>query len=107
MVSDMREAFPEEYGGAGLSYVTYIGVCEMLVKYCASTSVTVSAHTSLCSWSIFAFGTEEQKQKYLVPLAPGEKIGCSAAAFSGSAACFSGAADDFPVQPPMHSMRIA
>ena len=81
MVSDMREAYPEEYGGAGLSYVTYIGVCEMLAKYCASTSVTVSAHTSLCSWPIFAFGTEEQKQKYLVALAPGEKIGCSAAAF--------------------------
>jgi butyryl-CoA dehydrogenase len=71
----MGVPFPEEYGGAGLSYVTYIGVCEMLAKYCASTSVTVSAHTSLCSWPIFAFGTEEQKQKYLVPLASGEKIG--------------------------------
>ena len=67
--------FPEEYGGAGLSYVTYIGVCEKLAEYCASTSVTLSAHSSLCSWPIFEFGTEEQKQKYLVPLASGEKIG--------------------------------
>ena len=67
--------FPEEYGGAGLSYVTYIGVCEKLAQYCASTSVTLSAHSSLCSWPIFEFGTEEQKQKYLVPLASGEKIG--------------------------------
>lgn len=67
--------FPEEFGGAGLSYVTYIAVCETLAKYCASTSVTVSAHTSLCSWPIFYFGTQEQKEKYLVPLASGEKLG--------------------------------
>ena len=71
----MGVPYPEEYGGAGLSYITYIGVCEELAKYCASTSVTVSAHTSLCSWPIFHFGTEEQKQKYLVPLATGEKLG--------------------------------
>ena len=67
--------FPEEYGGAGLSYLTYIAVCEKLAQYCASTSVTLSAHSSLCSWPIFEFGTEEQKQKYLTPLASGEKIG--------------------------------
>ena len=66
---------PEEYGGAGLSYVTYIGACEELAKYCATTSVMFSAHGSLCCWPIEAYGTEEQKQKYLVPLASGEKLG--------------------------------
>ena len=67
--------FPEEYGGSGLSYVTYIAACEELAKYCASTSVTVSAHCSLCSWPISEFGTDAQKKKYLTPLATGEKIG--------------------------------
>lgn len=71
----MGVPFAEEYGGAGLSYVNYIGVCEELAKHCATTSVMVSAHTSLCSWPISEYGTEEQKQKYLVPLAQGEKLG--------------------------------
>ena len=71
----MGVAYPEEYGGAGLSYVNYIGVCEELAKHCATTSVMVSAHTSLCCWPISEFGTEEQKQKYLPPLATGEKLG--------------------------------
>ena len=66
---------PEEYGGAGLSYLTYIACCEELAKYCASTSIMFSVHGSLCSWPILEFGTEEQKQKYLVPLASGEKLG--------------------------------
>ena len=71
----MGVPFPEEYGGAGCSYVNYIGVCEELAKYCATTSVMVSAHTSLCAWPIFNFGTEEQKQKYLPDLCTGEKLG--------------------------------
>ena len=71
----MGVPFPEEYGGAGLSYLTYIGVCEELAKYCATTSVMVSAHSSLCAWPISEYGTEEQKQKYLTPLASGEKLG--------------------------------
>lgn len=71
----MGVPFPEEYGGAGLSYVNYIGVCEKLAQYCATTSVMVSAHTSLCTWPIFNFGTEEQKQKYLPDLCSGEKLG--------------------------------
>lgn len=66
---------PEEYGGAGASYVTYIGACEEFAKYCATTSVMYSAHGSLCCWPILKYGTEEQKQKYLVPLASGEKLG--------------------------------
>ncbi|TYO97816.1 acyl-CoA dehydrogenase [Desulfallas thermosapovorans] len=67
--------FPEEYGGAGMDNVCYAIAVEELSRVCASTGVLVSAHTSLCSWPIYAFGTEEQKQKYLVPLASGEKIG--------------------------------
>lgn len=69
---------PEEYGGAGMSYLTYIAACEILAKYCATTSVVLSAHSSLCCWPIYAYGTEEQKQKYLVPLATGEHLGAFA-----------------------------
>lgn len=71
----MGVPFAEEYGGAGLSYLTYIGVCEELAKHCATTSVMVSAHSSLCCWPIAEFGTEEQKQKYLPALLTGEKLG--------------------------------
>lgn len=71
----MGVAFPEEYGGAGLSYLTYIAVCEELAKHCATTSVMVSAHSSLCSWPISEYGTDAQKEKYLAPLASGEKLG--------------------------------
>lgn len=71
----MGVPFSEEYGGAGLPYTTYIGVCEELAKYCATTSVMVSAHSSLCCWPISEYGTMEQKQKYLKPLASGEKLG--------------------------------
>ena len=71
----MGVPMPEEYGGAGLSYVNYIGVCEELAKHCATTSVMVSAHTSLCCWPISQYGTEEQKQKYLSKLCSGEWLG--------------------------------
>ncbi len=71
----MGIAYPEEYGGAGLSYLSYIAACEETAKYCATTSVMLSAHSSLCCWPISEYGTEEQKQKYLVPLASGEKLG--------------------------------
>lgn len=67
--------FPEEYGGAGMDNFCYAIAVEELSRVCASTGVLISAHTSLGSWPIYAFGTEEQKQKYLVPLASGEKIG--------------------------------
>ena len=67
--------FPKEYGGAGGNYLTYAMAVEELGKVCATTAVIVSAHTSLCAGPIYYFGTEEQKQKYLVPLAKGEKIG--------------------------------
>ena len=71
----MGVPFAEEYGGAGLSYLNYIGVCEELAKHCATTSVMVSAHTSLCCWPISQYGTEEQKQKYLSKLCSGEWLG--------------------------------
>ncbi len=67
---------PEEYGGAGMDYLSYAIVIEELSRNCASTGVFVSAHTSLCVWPILAFGTEEQKKKYLPALASGQKIGC-------------------------------
>ena len=67
--------YPEEYGGAGMSYLTYIASCEELAKHCATTSVMVSAHASLCCWPIYQFGTEEQKQKYLPKLCSGEWLG--------------------------------
>ena len=67
--------FPEEYGGAGMDTLAYIQTVEELSKYCASTGVILSAHTSLCATPIYQFGSEEQKQKYLVPLAKGEKLG--------------------------------
>ena len=71
----MGVPYPEEYGGAGMSYLSYISVAEELAKHCATTSVMVSAHTSLCTWPIFHFGTDEQKQKYLPDLCSGEKLG--------------------------------
>lgn len=67
--------WPEEYGGIGSDYLAYAIAVEELSRVCASTGVMLSAHTSLASWPIFKFGTEEQKQKYLRPLAKGEKIG--------------------------------
>lgn len=67
--------FPKEYGGSGADNLAYSIAVEELGKVCATTAVVVSAHTSLCCQPIFQFGTEEQKQKYLVPLAKGEKLG--------------------------------
>lgn len=67
--------FPEEYGGAGADYISYAIAVEELSRVCASTGVTLSAHLSLCANPIYLFGTEEQKQQFLVPLATGEKMG--------------------------------
>ena len=66
---------PKEYGGQGCDILTYAMCVEELSKVCGTTGVIVSAHTSLCCDPILTYGTEEQKQKYLVPLAKGEKIG--------------------------------
>lgn len=67
--------YPDEYGGAGLDVVSYAIAVEELARVDGGAGVILSAHVSLGSWPIFAFGTEEQKRKYLVPLAKGEKIG--------------------------------
>lgn len=67
--------FPEKYGGAGADYLSYAIAVEELSRVCASTGVTLSAHLSLGSNPIYLFGTEEQKMKFLVPMAQGEKMG--------------------------------
>ncbi len=66
---------PKEYGGAGADYLSYVMAVEEMAKVCGTTSVVLSAHTSLCCNPIFEYGTEEQKQKYLPKLCSGEWIG--------------------------------
>ena len=66
--------FPEEYGGAGADYLSYILAVEELSKKCGTTGVVLSAHTSLGTWPIEHFGTEEQKNKYLPDLCTGKKL---------------------------------
>ena len=67
--------YPKKYGGAGLDVLTYAIAVEELSRVDGGVGVILSAHVSLGSYPIFAFGTEEQKKKYLVPLAKGEKLG--------------------------------
>jgi butyryl-CoA dehydrogenase len=67
--------FERKYGGAGGDIYSYIMAVTEISKYCATTGVILAAHTSLGAGSINEFGNEEQKEKYLVPLAKGEKIG--------------------------------
>lgn len=67
--------FPERYGGSGGDVLSYILAVEELSKCDDGVGITLSATVSLCAWPIYAYGTEEQKQKYLVPLAEGEKLG--------------------------------
>ncbi|WP_084156391.1 acyl-CoA dehydrogenase family protein [Clostridium akagii] len=67
--------YPKEYGGAGLDVLSYAIAVEELSRVDGGTGVILSAHTSLGTYPIAAYGTEEQKQKYLIPLAKGEKLG--------------------------------
>jgi alkylation response protein AidB-like acyl-CoA dehydrogenase len=67
--------FPEEYGGAGLGYTEYVLVVTELSRVDPSVGISVAAHNSLCSNHIYKFGSEEQKRRWLAPLAKGEKIG--------------------------------
>ena len=82
LISQMSELgflgtyIPEEYGGAGMDYFSYILTVEEVSKACASSAVLIAAHTSLCCGPILSYGTEEQKKKFLPALASGEKIGC-------------------------------
>ncbi len=74
----MGVAIPEQYGGGGMDYRCYALVVEEISAACAATGVIVSAHSSLCCDPILKFGTEEQKRKYLPPLASGQMLGCLA-----------------------------
>ncbi len=72
----MGMTVPKEYGGAGLDDISYVISIEEISRVCASHGVTVSVNNSLVCWPILKFGTEEQKEKYLKPLASGQKLGC-------------------------------
>ncbi|WP_100009860.1 acyl-CoA dehydrogenase [Lentibacillus sediminis] len=76
--------WPEEYGGIGSDFVSYVIAVEELSRVCASTGVTLSAHLSLASWPIYKYGTEEQKKTFLHRLATGEALGAYALSEPGS-----------------------
>src|SRR6185369_4953146 len=67
---------PEEYGGAGMDFVSEALVCEEIERGESALRTLISVHVGLNSLSILKYGTEEQKQRYLVPQARGEKLGC-------------------------------
>lgn len=67
--------FPEKYGGAGSDYLSYVLAVEELSKVDDGVGVTLSASVSLCAWPIYAYGTEEQKEKYLRPILEGTHMG--------------------------------
>lgn len=67
--------YPEEYGGAGSDFLSYAIAVEEISRVCGSTGIGLSVHVSLCSWPIFKYGNEEQKQQFLRPLAEGVKLG--------------------------------
>ena len=68
--------FPEEYGGAGFGYIEYVIAIEELARVDGSIGLIVAAHNSLCTNHIYKFGTEDQRRKYVTPLAGGQKLGC-------------------------------
>ncbi|RLL42863.1 acyl-CoA dehydrogenase [Oceanobacillus piezotolerans] len=76
--------WPEEYGGIGSDYVSYVIAVEELSRVCASTGVTLSAHLSLASWPIFKYGNEAQKRNFLYRLATGEALGAYALSEPGA-----------------------
>jgi alkylation response protein AidB-like acyl-CoA dehydrogenase len=67
---------PEAYGGAGMDYLSYVVAIEELSRACASHGVIASVNNSLVCYPLMTYGSEEQKRKYLVPLAKGERLGC-------------------------------
>jgi alkylation response protein AidB-like acyl-CoA dehydrogenase len=82
--------FPEEYGGAGMGYVEYVTVIEEISRVDGSIGLSVAAHNSLCTNHIFQYGTEEQKKRYVAPLAAGQKLGAWALTEPGSGSDASG-----------------
>src|ERR671914_198587 len=75
---------PEEYGGAGADFLSYVLVLEELSRADASVGVTVAVHTSATTLPILTFGTDEQKARFVPPLARGERLGAFALTESGS-----------------------
>jgi alkylation response protein AidB-like acyl-CoA dehydrogenase len=82
--------FPEEYGGAGMGYLEYVTVIEEISRVDGSIGLSVAAHNSLCTNHIYQYGTEEQKKKYVTPLAAGQKLGAWALTEPGSGSDASG-----------------
>lgn len=80
----MGITIPEEYGGAGMDYVSYALAIIEISKACASCGVIMSVCNSLYNFPVYAYGTEEQKQKYLRPVASGEALGCYGLTESGA-----------------------
>ena len=80
----MGVCYPKEVGGGGHSYLAYIAMVEELAKYCATTSIMFAAHHSLGAYALSVLGTPEQKEKYLVPLMKGEKLGAFGATEPGA-----------------------
>src|SRR5467141_4545546 len=71
----MGVLFPEQYGGAAMGYVEYATIIEELSRVDGSVGISIAAHNSLCSNHVYQYGSEAQRQKYLVPLARGEHLG--------------------------------
>jgi alkylation response protein AidB-like acyl-CoA dehydrogenase len=80
----MGVCVPEEYGGAGADFLSYVLVLEELSRADAGVGVTVAVHTSACALPILEFGTEEQRARFVPPLARGEAVGCFALTEPGS-----------------------
>jgi len=76
--------YPEKYGGAGMDYLAYAIAVEEIARWCGSTAITLAAHVSLGCGPVYGNGTEEQKQKYLTPMAKGEKLGAFGLTESGA-----------------------
>ena len=74
----MGMPYPEEVGGAGTDYVSYVLAVEELSRACASTAVILAAHTSLATWPVFKFGTQAQHERYLHEMASGRRLGAFA-----------------------------
>lgn len=74
----MGITIPEQYGGSGMDTVSYVIALEEISSVCASTAVIISVNNSLVCEPVFGFGSEEQKRKFLTPLARGERLGCFA-----------------------------
>lgn len=82
--------FPEEYGGAGMGYLEYVTIIEEISRICGSIGLSVAAHNSLCTNHIFQYGTEDQRRRFVTPLARGEKLGAWGLTEPGSGSDASG-----------------